>query len=108
MPCLGLGPEVVNLFNYHSAKYTYSMVCLFFRASCCGPHPQRYSNCSIINTYSMARLGLKPEVLNFYIVKGHPFLEGVRTLYEMCIIVLLLNLLGWSPVYYNTISIARC
>jgi hypothetical protein len=40
-------------------------------------------------------------------VKGTPFLEGVSTLYEMCIIVLLVNVLGWSPVYYSTISIAR-
>jgi hypothetical protein len=24
----GIGPEVVNLFNYYSAKNTYSMVCL--------------------------------------------------------------------------------
>ncbi len=27
-------------------------------------------------------------------VKGTPFLEGVSTLYEMCIIVLLVNVLG--------------
>ena len=41
-------------------------------------------------------------------VKGSPFLEGVNTLYEMCIIVLLLNILGGgSPVYFSTISIAR-
>jgi hypothetical protein len=28
-------------------------------------------------------------------VKGTPFLEGVSTLYEMCIIVLFVNVLGW-------------
>ncbi len=40
-------------------------------------------------------------------VKGTPFLEGVSTLYEICIIVLFVNVLGWSPVYYSTILIAR-
>jgi len=40
-------------------------------------------------------------------LKGTPFLEGVSTLYEMCIIVLFVNVLGWCPVYYSTISIAR-
>jgi hypothetical protein len=32
--------------------------------------------------------------MNLQSVKGTPFLEGVSTLYEMCIIVLLVNVLG--------------
>jgi len=33
-------------------------------------------------------------------VKGTPFLEGVSTLYEMCIIVLLVNVTYWGGAQY--------